>query len=912
MARKILSLSIFFALIISLITSARERPVVLDRMELHQSRIFSPIGSRLPDYRNDIIVSKVNDYSDLKISETVGPATFSQKNSSVASLNDGRFVVVWQDKRLGSYKIYAQVYDSAGNQINSNVLIIGRSDGYDLIEPEAVSNGSGGFYLAWRDIASGRIYAAAYDSGLNEVTAPFVVNDTPAENFAGPFDMDSYTDSKFAVVWEDYGSSGNIALRVFSSVGTPLTAPVKVNTDVLPAAHWVPSVAFDHQGNMAVVWEDYRLGNADIYFQLVYAGGSLNGSNLGMVEAQYDDSAQYLPRIAYSVRDGYAIGWLDRRDGTQKAYLQRYELTGGLSGDNVKISADDAEIDEWHIHLDVNSSNDLRAVWTSIDMTDDIKLQLFGASFEPDGLPIIINSYSGGSRWESKVGIGISDKIICSWTDYRSGNGDIFLQYLNSSGTTLIGDDRQVNDDGEGAESVEPDVAVVDDNKSAIVFTDARNDPGDIFLQIVDNNGNLIGTNVKLNSDNQSVLQSQPSLSVSDTAILTVWNDSRSVLGVTGQRIFGRYMDLNGTPIGDDFSISDSLDAESKTLPKVAVDGNNKALVAWVDFSAGSPHIKGRFLNSDGSYDGGVLAFSTDANDIDNDDVQLAIDPNGIFTVSWLSRGSSPDPRAVFARFAPNGSFINRFEHSSPLAGVDMIDIASAVDNSGRIYLLWEGSDSNLYLSRYEINGAVDLSYAVISSGSEFGYSPHIVVDEENSVVISRIENDSGIRRVYYSLLNNWLNTFRQGFVSSADVEYMSSPRAAAAGRLVTFAWCDPRDGGKNIYSSQISFIPTDIDDDNVVLIPAQFSLEQNFPNPFNPLTGIEFTVPSKSRVNIRIYNILGKKIITLTDEIYEAGVHSVTWDGTDAFGNKVSSGIYLYKMNAGNFSSTKKMILVK
>ena len=94
--------------------------------------------------------------------------------------------------------------------------------------------------------------------------------------------------------------------------------------------------------------------------------------------------------------------------------------------------------------------------------------------------------------------------------------------------------------------------------------------------------------------------------------------------------------------------------------------------------------------------------------------------------------------------------------------------------------------------------------------------------------------------------------------------------------------------------------------------LPNGFYLEQNRPNPFNPQTEITFGLPVAGAVRLEIYNINGHKITTLVDNFYPSGRHQVTWDGRDDTGERVSSGIYLYRLKAGDLVKTRKMILLK
>ncbi|MBL7149962.1 MAG: T9SS type A sorting domain-containing protein [Candidatus Cloacimonetes bacterium] len=85
-----------------------------------------------------------------------------------------------------------------------------------------------------------------------------------------------------------------------------------------------------------------------------------------------------------------------------------------------------------------------------------------------------------------------------------------------------------------------------------------------------------------------------------------------------------------------------------------------------------------------------------------------------------------------------------------------------------------------------------------------------------------------------------------------------------------------------------------------------------NYPNPFNPSTTILFDLPQDSKVKITIYNIKGQKVKTLVNEVLPAGEHSIVWNGRDSNGKQVGSGIYFYKLIAGDFQKVRKMLLLK
>ncbi|HIO36569.1 MAG TPA: T9SS type A sorting domain-containing protein, partial [Candidatus Marinimicrobia bacterium] len=94
--------------------------------------------------------------------------------------------------------------------------------------------------------------------------------------------------------------------------------------------------------------------------------------------------------------------------------------------------------------------------------------------------------------------------------------------------------------------------------------------------------------------------------------------------------------------------------------------------------------------------------------------------------------------------------------------------------------------------------------------------------------------------------------------------------------------------------------------------LPEMFTLHQNYPNPFNPTTTIRFEVPIPSQVSLRIYNIMGQEVSTLTQSWFPIGSHSLVWNGKDHRGAPVSAGVYIYRLQAQGFQKTRKMVLLK
>lgn len=134
----------------------------------------------------------------------------------------------------------------------------------------------------------------------------------------------------------------------------------------------------------------------------------------------------------------------------------------------------------------------------------------------------------------------------------------------------------------------------------------------------------------------------------------------------------------------------------------------------------------------------------------------------------------------------------------------------------------------------------------------------------------------------------------RIGIRVNIDKEYTGEPPML----LVDFITTDP--DAEPLDKSSTSSEP-------FAELPGSFSLEQNYPNPFNPTTNIEFSIPETSNVTLEVFNIHGQRVATLVDGTHAAGMHTVNFDAAS-----LPSGMYMYRIQAGNFTQVNKMMLVK
>lgn len=113
-------------------------------------------------------------------------------------------------------------------------------------------------------------------------------------------------------------------------------------------------------------------------------------------------------------------------------------------------------------------------------------------------------------------------------------------------------------------------------------------------------------------------------------------------------------------------------------------------------------------------------------------------------------------------------------------------------------------------------------------------------------------------------------------------------------------------------YFTIIKGVPTAVEDGENPALPAQFELAQNYPNPFNPSTTIFYSLPATSEITLTILNLRGQVVRTLVSDVVTAGHHAAVWDGADASGARVASGVYVYRLQAEGFTASRRLVLAK
>lgn len=233
--------------------------------------------------------------------------------------------------------------------------------------------------------------------------------------------------------------------------------------------------------------------------------------------------------------------------------------------------------------------------------------------------------------------------------------------------------------------------------------------------------------------------------------------------------------------------------------------------------------------------------------------------------------------------------------------------VAQSVNSDGSVIVGYsENNDGKFRAFRWKsfggmqelgtIGGDWSQAYDVSDDGEiVIGMAPNS--DGQSRAIIWMDSTMQDLNGIYSSLLSNGSILGRANAISSDGRFIVGSGYNAATGLTEAFLL------DTDLFTS--------IDDELSVNVPEEFTLLQNFPNPFNPSTIIKFSLPENSMVTLKVYNIVGEEVATLLNEVKDRGIHSVNFDASSAVGG-LSSGIYFYKIVSGGFVQTKKMLLLK
>jgi len=471
---------------------------------------------------------------------------------------NGGFVVTWDDGRNGNQDVYGQRYDAGGNPLGPNFKVNDDGGSADQYGSGVAVNSYGEFLVVWTDRRGGEddVYARRYYADGNPSGPSFRLSDVSLGRQLNPT-VEARPGGGYWTAWAD-GRTGDydIYCQRLDRYGNNVGANFRVNDDHGSALQRCSSIAMDARGVICVAWEDERNGATDIYRCATDAAGNVMGPNLRLNDDGPGGAAQYYAAAAAG-SGRFIAAWVDMRNGSQSADIYAQYMDGGGMpvGANFRVNTDASGAAQWYPYVAMDSSNNAVVLWED---ARNSPRQMYCRRYDPSGNPLgpeFAVQESTGAGIYGSVAMNRSGRFVAAWMDYRSGESDIYCQAFRADGSRIGGNIR-VNLDPPGIYHGYPVCAVDEQGRFVVAWEDTRDSTYDVYLQWFDSTGTRLAGNERVNDNAVEGASYSPSCAFDRSGRLAVeFNDERDYPG--NPQIYYQRFRPDRTRIGHNQMVND-------------------------------------------------------------------------------------------------------------------------------------------------------------------------------------------------------------------------------------------------------------------------------------------------------------------------------------------------------------------
>ncbi len=853
------------------------------------------------------------DTSDIQINEEDYPSTYQQGLPYVSMFDDRSFVAVWEDERNGDIDIFAQKMTFYGESVGSNVEVSQEDFRRDQLLPCVATVGDTAFVVIWVEEDGFDIYGRRFDSDLSPLGGVFQVNDEGIPSWAPS--LSCRPDGGFVVAWVDVGSANDIRARRFDASGNPLGESFKVNEDKGTRPHISPSVSIGESGKFVVVWEDYRDLDANIYAQRFDSAGNKLGGNM-LVNSDSLDEDQYSPVVSLGKSDGFMMTWVDLRSGIQNVFARIFSSGGTPETSPLRVdttSVSEPREDPW---VGSDTTGRYAVVWTDYASSFPVMYtQRFDSLGQAVGSKLRMSDQEAtGERHDPTLSAAPSGAFVVGWMDKRNLNYDIYARTVTSLGFLQQESDR-INDDSLGAIQMSPQITTTSDGGFIAVWEDFRKGNSDIHLKRFNPSGEPLGDDFRVNDDSGYSYQGLPDIACDESGnFVVVWEDARE-----GLDIYAQLFDHSGNVLGENLKVNADSGTDLHNSPSCDRSPQGDLVVVWAAREGEVQNVYGRLFGSDGQPEDTCFKINDDDQEVDHLSPKVSTDSSGSFVVGWVDQRDGQD-RIYLQRYDPDG--IKRGDNFPLHAGkadASQSDPDLDLNQTGEFVVVWVES-GQIRAQPYDTSASpVGTNIVVVDDPSSFPENPQVKVTDNGYFVVTWTDHRGEGSDIY---VRTYLDGSPQGSGQLVNTDTAGALQTSASidlwGNYLYSVWMDNRTPGNgfDVYFNTINIEETAVEDEEEERdLPEKFSLYQNYPNPFNPDTRINITLrggQSPLDVSLKIYNIRGQLVKTLMEEEKPPGNYRVIWDGRNNEGREVASGIYFYQLRVNDQMLTRRMLLLR
>ncbi|UCF06377.1 MAG: T9SS type A sorting domain-containing protein [bacterium] len=857
----------------------------------------------------------------------------NQQDPQIIADGKGGAIIAWADDRNYNYDIFAQRLNDGGyaqwafNGTAVCTLINGQSD------PRMIPDDDGGAIITWEDDRSGviSIYAQRIDSsGIAQWTGNGIVVCTLATDVYEPrITTDGFGGA--IIAWEDYrnGSYDIYAQRIdadsnsiWTTNGVAVCTAIEDQQD-----HEIIS---DGAGGVILAWLDGRVNEDEIYAQRIDGSGAVQWTADGIAVCTVVDY-KYDLRMVPDGSGGAVIAWRDGRDGDPDIYIQRISMDGVTQWTSDGVAVTNTDLFEFYPQLILTSNNDIIITWDQQgpeidDMTFLVqRVSLDGQLLWPGG-GIDVKPTSGPKGYTHIVTDGVGGAIAVYFEAIDLLRTGISAQRINANGDVMW----QAQGVPVYRENFEPDYpAVAPDGEGGVLITwcDARNSLEYDIYALKLNRAGFIGNFYP--APWFTTIEDVPKDQGGKLGLR--WHrseiDSFPGAGITHYSLWRLLPDMGASPLAaqeirslKELGITEDFEgAATRYLPLtqgyawewlVNVPARQAELYArtveslydsigtdpgWQYFIV-TAHTADPIIFFDSPVDSGYSVDNLSPAQPTGFAGIQSLAPQGL-RLSWLPNTESDLSHYSIHRgdnefFVPDGS--NQIGTTLDTVLIDTDWIATdyyfykmlAVDVHGNA-----GPDALLRPEDIKV-GTLLQSYAAVLVGER--------------IEVSWTLSEAGEGMAFFVL---------KARGAAGPLTELSEPSIMKKELSYTFTDDDTEPGETYRYRVEVEDAEgrRALFETKPVTTPAlPLTLYQNHPNPFNPTTVIRYYLPERSHVVLDVYGISGGRIVRLVDRMLERGMHHIDWNGIDAQGISVASGVYFYRLSIGKETKSKKMILLR
>ena len=351
--------------------------------------------------------------------------TFQSTTPTCAMDSSGNFVVVWYDNSDSDYNIYGQIFDNNGDSLGAQFRIDQDTLSVSDNIPK-VSMNENNFFVTWnRNVNEAvDVYKRSFENDGTPLGDEVKVNDTEGTNNQTHISIDMNIAGDVAVVWYDDRNPAGMYFQHLDTLGN------SIGNNILIGNAYYPEVGLLEDSRFIVTYDAYN----NIYYKRFNITGDSIGSSVVISDTNY--FTRTAPVLDLDAENNAVVAWYDQRLGNSDIYAQIVDSAGDTIGDNFKVSDDSGTTNQVYPAIAVGSSGNFLVVWHDFRNGDaDIYGQVYDSGRNPVGSNILINADGTTANQFYPDAASLPDgNFVAVWQDYRSGARGIYGQIIDSMG----------------------------------------------------------------------------------------------------------------------------------------------------------------------------------------------------------------------------------------------------------------------------------------------------------------------------------------------------------------------------------------------------------------------------------------------------------------------------------------------